>query len=62
MPEYLDALREEATECIKATDGQWTNDTLKMMRKMDSFMKESQRVNHPAACTLPSILATQSTD
>ena len=43
MPEYIDPLREEITNCIK--DSGWDKTTLNRMQKMDSFLRESQRLN-----------------
>nr|VWO98890.1 Uncharacterized protein [Ganoderma boninense] len=42
-PEYMEPLREEV-EAITATDG-WTKAAMGKMRKLDSFLKESQRFN-----------------
>lgn len=42
-PEYMQPLREEV-ESIVATHG-WSKDSLNKMRKIDSFMRESQRFN-----------------
>jgi cytochrome P450 len=56
-PEYLDALRDEVRQVL-AEDGGWVNGTDLKLIKMDSFMKESQRVNSPSPRTLrPSPLA-----
>ncbi|TVY83155.1 Cytochrome P450 monooxygenase AtmP [Lachnellula suecica] len=46
-PEYLEPLREEITQAV-AQDGGWKKTTLTKMRKLDSFMKESQRLNGPS--------------
>lgn len=46
-PEYIQELREEVAEAI-AVEGGWQKTTLTRMRKLDSFMKESQRVNPPS--------------
>ncbi|OCK76822.1 cytochrome P450 [Lepidopterella palustris CBS 459.81] len=46
-PEYIEPLREEILEAL-ATDGGWKKTTLTRMRKLDSFMKESQRFNGPS--------------
>lgn len=46
-PEYIPELREEVAEAI-ATEGGWQKTTLTRMRKLDSFMKESQRLNPPS--------------
>lgn len=44
-PEVMDELREEVRRVI-AADG-WQKTSLYKMKLMDSFLKESQRVNHP---------------
>lgn len=43
-PEYIDNLREEAEECLLES-GCWDKPTLDKMKKIESFMSESQRVN-----------------
>lgn len=43
-PEYIQPLRAEAQEAL-AEDGEWKLSTLARLRRMDSFLKESQRVN-----------------
>jgi hypothetical protein len=45
-PEYIGPILEEALAAIKE-DGELSQKTLFRMRKLDSFMKESQRVNPP---------------
>ena len=42
-PELLQPLREEV-EAVIANDG-WTKAAMGKMRKLDSFMRESQRIN-----------------
>lgn len=46
-PEYIQELREEVAEAVDLGGG-WHKTTLTRMRKLDSFMKESQRVNPPS--------------
>ena len=46
-PEYLEPLREEIREGLAAENGQWTLGLLRRLRKLDSVIKESQRVNAP---------------
>lgn len=46
-PKYLEPLREETLQALKE-DGGWQKTTLTKMRKPDSFMKESQRLNGPS--------------
>lgn len=51
-PEYFEPLRQEALEVLRE-DGGWKKTTLNKMRKLDSFLKESQRVNPPVCVSLP---------
>ncbi len=44
-PEYLQPLRDEVAEVLQRHDGHFTKQALTEMKLMDSFMKESQRVN-----------------
>ena len=46
-PEYIEELRDEVQQAV-SQDGGWHKTTLTKMRKLDSFMKESQRVNPPS--------------
>ncbi|KAF2759882.1 putative cytochrome P450 [Pseudovirgaria hyperparasitica] len=46
-PEYLEDLREEILGALR-TDNGWKKTTLTRMRKLDSFMRESQRLNPPS--------------
>ncbi|GAP89753.1 putative cytochrome p450 [Rosellinia necatrix] len=41
-PEYIQPLREEIIEVLRA-DGGWQRNTLSKLRKLDSFIKETQR-------------------
>ncbi len=50
--EYGPELRAEVEEVLAETDGEWKKTTLTKLSKMDSFMKESQRLNPPSARTL----------
>lgn len=43
-PEYVEILREEVQSVLEEEKG-WTKQALTKLRKMDSFMKESQRMN-----------------
>ena len=49
-PEYLKPLREEVEEVTKREG--WTKAALDQMCKIDSFLKESQRVNPAGVCEL----------
>jgi len=40
---YLPALREEIDECIKRYG--WTKSSIEKMHRLDSFMKETQRMH-----------------
>ncbi|KAH9477625.1 Cytochrome P450 monooxygenase 103 [Psilocybe cubensis] len=42
-PEYIEPMREEVSAIVKAEG--WTKSSLAKMRKVDSFVKESQRLN-----------------
>ena len=44
--EYFEPLREEAMQILREDDG-WNKSVLNKMRKLDSFLKESQRANPP---------------
>lgn len=46
-PDYIEELREEVHQVVKE-DGGWRKTTLTKLRKMDSFMKESQRTHPPS--------------
>lgn len=48
-PEYLKPLREELEHVLKEDEG-WQKATATKMRRLDSFMKEVQRLNPPSAC------------
>lgn len=50
-PEYFDILREEV-EIVLGEDGGWGKPTLTKMRKLDSFLKESQRCSPASLCTI----------
>jgi cytochrome P450 len=46
-PEYFAPLREEVEQAI-LEDGGWKKSTVTKFRKLDSFLKESQRLNPPS--------------
>ena len=48
-PEYIEPIREEI-ESIIAEDG-WSKASIMKMKKLESFMKESQRYSPLALCT-----------
>lgn len=45
--EYLQPLREEIEQAVKEDEG-WQKTTLNRMQKLDSFLKESQRMSPPS--------------
>ncbi|KAI1116231.1 cytochrome P450 [Nemania sp. NC0429] len=46
MPQYAEPLRSEAQMALAQDDGQWQLSTIHRLRRLDSFLKESQRTNH----------------
>jgi len=58
-PEYVDSLREEITEVLE--DGKWEKTTLNKMRKLDSFIKESQRLSPPSLLSFQRIVMQEVT-
>lgn len=42
-------LREEIEGAL-SQEGDWTLSAIHRMQKLDSFLKESQRLNHPGLC------------
>lgn len=53
-PEYVEPLREELRRVLKE-DGGWAKNTLSKLKLMDSFMRESRRLN-PATMSTYSLL------
>lgn len=51
-PEYIDILREEIQQVKPNEDEPWTKGKIAALRKMDSFMKESQRFRPPGLVTM----------
>jgi cytochrome P450 len=47
-PEYVEPLRKELVDAMEKTDGMITKQTLNQLRKLDSFMRESQRLSPPS--------------
>ena len=45
MPEYIQPLRMEAQAALMEGGGIWSIHTLGKLRRLDSFLKESQRLN-----------------
>lgn len=54
MPEYLAPLREEIDQVLEE-EGGWQGSALGKMRKIDSFLKESQRLNPPSISESPTL-------
>ncbi|KFY58689.1 hypothetical protein V496_06002 [Pseudogymnoascus sp. VKM F-4515 (FW-2607)] len=50
-PEYVEPLREEIQNALKMSGGTFTKQCLTQLRRLDSFMKESQRHNPPSIAT-----------
>ncbi|KAL8672330.1 MAG: hypothetical protein Q9224_007583, partial [Gallowayella concinna] len=50
-PEYIEDIRTEIVESITVNNG-WQKQTLNGMPRLDSFLKESQRVTPPSLCQL----------
>ena len=48
LPEYMQPLREEVEEVVKSEG--WTKAGLDKMHKIDSFIRESQRLHPIAIC------------
>lgn len=46
-PEYIPALREELLSVPRDDDGTFNKDSISAMKKLDSFIKESQRLSAP---------------
>ncbi|MCJ1250222.1 hypothetical protein MMC30_007448 [Trapelia coarctata] len=46
-PEYFQPLRQEIEDSLTANNGQWSLAVLRCLERLDSFIKESQRMNAP---------------
>ena len=46
-PEYIEPLREELVEALQQDEG-WDRPTTARLAKMDSFLRESQRLSPPS--------------
>jgi len=53
MPEYAEPLREEVQAHLGSDPSSWTKDAFAKCWKLDSFLKESQRLNGLGALSLP---------
>lgn len=49
-PEYLKPLRDEARSAFSTDGNQWQLHTLKQLKLLDSFFKESLRFHPPDTC------------
>lgn len=56
-PEYIPELREEVRRVVAEDEG-WRKTTLTKMRKLDSFIKESQRLHPPSLRESPHLLTS----
>lgn len=52
-PEYAQPLRKELVEVIGKYG--WTREGIYNLKRLDSFLKESQRMNHPGLCKCPQL-------
>lgn len=59
--EYFEPLREEIETVLREDQG-WGKPTLTRMRKMDSFLRESQRLSPASLCTSPRAFWKSSTE
>ncbi|KAL1853614.1 hypothetical protein Daus18300_011737 [Diaporthe australafricana] len=50
-PEYIQPIRDEVQEAVAKSGGKWTLSVIASMKKLDSFMKESQRLNQAVLMT-----------
>ena len=68
MPEYFEPLRFEAQSALQGSGGVWSIETLFKLQTLDSFMKESQRLNASSfrefciCCALTAKYQTPGTD
>jgi cytochrome P450 len=51
-PEYIEPLREEIKQVLAADNGKLVKKSMTKLRKLDSFIKESQRVNPAGLATM----------
>lgn len=52
-PEYVEPLRKELSDVLSGSNGTITKQNLTHLRKLDSFMKESQRHSPPSIGNIP---------
>ncbi|KAL0936156.1 cytochrome p450 monooxygenase [Colletotrichum truncatum] len=60
MPEIVGPLRDEINQVWDKYNGKLTKDSFRDMGKLDSFMKESQRMNPPSYSTFDRIVSSES--
>lgn len=48
--EYLQPLREEISRALEGSNGEWTEEAMDNMPKLESFTRETLRLNGPAPC------------
>jgi Cytochrome P450 len=53
-PEYIEPLREEVDAVIAEEGSTWTKAGIDNMHKIDSFLRETQRLGGIATCSLDS--------
>jgi hypothetical protein len=57
-PEYIEPLRHDVENAV-ATEG-WTKAGMDKMLKIDSFLRESQRISGPAICPFSCLISNLS--
>lgn len=50
MPESVEVLRVEIEQALRQSKGEWNLETLNSLNRLDSFLKESQRLNSLSFC------------
>ena len=55
-PEYLEPLREEVESALADDDGCWSKGTFAKLRKLDSILRESQRLSPPSLLAMHRIV------
>lgn len=50
MPDCASILRSEIEQALRPSGGMWTLETLNNLHRLDSFLKESQRLNSLSFC------------
>ncbi|MCJ1330545.1 hypothetical protein MMC10_007230 [Thelotrema lepadinum] len=60
-PSYIDDLRDEIQSVASSTPAGWTKSSYAQLRKLDSFMKESQRFNPPSVLSYHRVMTAPHT-